>query len=162
MCDCVFVCVHVCVCVCACVWGECVVCSSNTATNHNRSVNNFNPLTTFPYKHYSACMGTWLVDLNYLLICSLVRHMFKKVRMKISDKGGLFPPGPLFCMNKTLETLLKRSECNLILPMFVSGASAIVLYLLRQIIYLFHPCYVMTLKQRSHSDEAMSREKKTA
>ena len=30
---------------------------------------------------YSACMGMWLVDLNYLLICSLVRHMFKEVRM---------------------------------------------------------------------------------
>ena len=52
LCDCVFVCVHVCVCVCACVWGECVICSSIV-----------------------------LVDLNYLLICSLVRHMFKMVRM---------------------------------------------------------------------------------
>ena len=26
-------------------------------------------------------MGMRLVDLNYLLICSLVRHMFKEVRM---------------------------------------------------------------------------------
>ena len=29
----------------------------------------------------------WLVDLNYLLICSLVRHMFKEVRMDICDNG---------------------------------------------------------------------------
>ena len=47
-----------CVCVYACVWGECV-----------------------RVLQYSASMGMWLVDLNYLLICSLVRHMFKEVRM---------------------------------------------------------------------------------